>query len=155
MGEISKTVTIYADGACSGNPGPGGWGAILSYNDTAKEIFGYELATTNNQMELTAVIEALSLLKTRCKIEIFTDSQYVKNGITGWIHNWIRKGWRKNNDEPVKNVGLWQKLYEEAQKHDIIWHWVRGHSGNQGNEIADALAVKGRNLAIREAKCHL
>lgn len=153
MAETLKKVTVYADGACSGNPGPGGWGAILRWGDTTKEIFGYEFLTTNNQMELMAVIEALKTLKTKCKVEIFTDSQYVKNGITEWIHNWVRKSWRKNNNEPVKNVDLWQKLYKEAQKHDIIWHWVRGHSGNKGNEIADALAVKGKKIAIEEAKC--
>jgi ribonuclease HI len=148
-----KKVVIYTDGACSGNPGPGGWGAVLEYDGTRKEIFGYSIDTTNNRMELAAAIEALKLLKFKCKVELHTDSQYVKNGISIWINSWLKNSWRKNNNELVKNSDLWQKLYTETQKHDIIWHWVAGHSGDPGNDLADALAVKGKELAIQKLKC--
>lgn len=139
-------VTIYTDGACKGNPGIGGYGAILHYNNIFKEISGVCLATTNNRMELTAVIEALRNLKRSCNIQIFTDSQYVQKGITVWIKGWKQKNWHK-----VKNVDLWQELEAETIKHKITWHWVRGHSGDKWNERADELA----NLAIDEYKSSL
>ncbi|MDX1923741.1 MAG: ribonuclease HI [Rickettsiaceae bacterium] len=145
--EHEQPVIIYTDGACSGNPGPGGWGAIMRYKNTNKEISGYELHTTNNQMELLAAIEALSILKRKCSVEIYTDSIYVKNGITVWIHGWIENNWRKKHSSEVKNKELWQKLHSLCQKHNIIWHWVKGHSNNPGNIAADALAVAARKKA--------
>ena len=144
MIEKSKNkVTIYTDGACSGNPGPGGWGAVLSYNGHKKEIFGGEQNTTNNRMELTAAIEALKTLKRECHIDIYTDSTYVKDGITQWIKGWKEKDWKTANRKPVKNVDLWQLLEEQIEKHNVKWHWVRGHTGNHGNERADELARLG------------
>ncbi len=219
-------VIIYTDGACSGNPGPGGWGALLQFhgasveldpnalknwynkkklnvldicenstkfcdivnsgefdarNDGAKpidnrratsddvtkflsidysfslkqkSIFGHELYTTNNRMEMTAVIEALKVLKKSCYVELYTDSKYLQLGITQWINTWIKNNWHKNNNDPVKNVDLWKKLYEELSKHYIIWNWVKGHNNNEGNEMADRLAVKGKETAIKILKCH-
>ena len=138
-----KAVHIYTDGACKGNPGPGGWGAILEVNGKEREMFGGEPVTTNNRMELTAVIEALSALKRPCRVILHTDSQYVQKGITEWIHGWKKRGWRTAAKEPVKNVDLWKKLDEVVRTHDIDWKWVKGHAGHDGNERADALANKG------------
>ena len=142
--EISeKTVYIFTDGACKGNPGPGGWGAILKYGDHEKELKGYSPKTTNNIMELTAVIEALNSLTRPCRVIITTDSNYVKNGITEWIHSWKKKNWKTTNKKPVKNKELWEALDVEVQKHHIEWKWVKGHSGHPGNEKADKLANEG------------
>ena len=131
---------IYTDGACKGNPGPGGWGAVLKYGNNVKEIKGFSPETTNNIMELTAVIEALKSLTRSCDIIITTDSNYVKDGITKWIHKWKKKGWKTANKKPVKNKELWQVLEEETNRHEIKWEWVRGHSGHPENERADELA---------------
>ncbi|WP_250312234.1 ribonuclease HI [Rickettsia endosymbiont of Oedothorax gibbosus] len=147
-------VVIYTDGACSGNPGPGGWGALLQFNGVCKEIFGHELHTTNNRMEMTAAIEALKVLKKSCCVELYTDSKYLQLGITQWINTWIKNNWHKNNNDPIKNVDLWKKLYDELGKHSIIWNWVKGHGNNKGNQIADSLAVKGKETAIKMLKCH-
>ncbi len=139
-------VYIYTDGACRGNPGKGGWGALLRWGDHEKEIFGYNAETTNNQMELQAPAEALKLLKTRCEIVITTDSKYVMQGIQEWMHNWKKKGWKTANKQPVKNKDFWIELDSQCQKHDIKWEWVKGHSGHRENEIADDLANKGIDL---------
>jgi ribonuclease HI len=136
-------VEIYSDGACRGNPGPGGWGAILRFNGTEKELFGGEPATTNNKMELTAVIRALEALTRPSKVHVYTDSQYVQKGIKEWIHGWKRNGWKTAAKEPVKNKELWIELDELRKKHEIEWHWVKGHAGHPENERADALANKG------------
>jgi ribonuclease HI len=136
-------VIIHTDGACKGNPGPGGWGVLLQWNGHEKELFGGERDTTNNRMELTAVIQALSALKSRCRVAVYTDSEYVRNGITTWIHSWKQRGWRTADRKPVKNVELWQRLEALAAQHDVQWHWVRGHDGDPGNERADALANRG------------
>jgi len=136
-------VVVYTDGACKGNPGPGGWGALLRWKGHEKELFGGELDTTNNRMELTAVIQALSALKSRREVAVYTDSVYVKDGITKWIHGWKQRGWRTADKKPVKNVELWQRLEALAAQHDVQWHWVRGHDGDPGNERADALANRG------------
>ena len=136
-------VQIYADGACRGNPGPGGWGALLSYGGTTREIYGGEPVTTNNRMELTAVIRALEALTRPSEVDVYTDSQYVQKGISEWIHSWKRRGWRKADKKPVKNEDLWRRLDELAREHAIEWHWVRGHSGHVENERADALANRG------------
>lgn len=136
-------VTIYTDGACSGNPGPGGWGALLLYGEHEKELYGGEAETTNNRMELQAAIEALNALKRSCEIDLYTDSQYVKGGITGWIHGWKKNGWKTSNKKPVKNVELWQALDEALKRHKVSWHWVKGHAGHEGNERADELARRG------------
>ena len=133
-------IYIYTDGACKGNPGPGGWGALLQYNQHKKEINGFSLETTNNIMELTAVIEALSIIKKTSDITIITDSNYVKDGITKWVDNWKNKGWKTANKKPVKNKELWEKLDSLRNNHNITWEWVRGHTGNPGNEKADELA---------------
>lgn len=146
---MKKSVEIYTDGACSGNPGPGGWGALMIYGNSQKIISGYELATTNNQMELTACIEALKILKEPCNIKLYTDSKYVQQGITSWIHNWQKKNWLKSDNKPVKNAQLWQLLQSYSQKHDIIWEWVKGHGDNEGNIIADEAAVLARDEAVR------
>jgi ribonuclease HI len=136
-------VTIYTDGACKGNPGPGGWGALLVYGERERELCGGEPLTTNNRMELTAVIRALEALNRGCGVDLYTDSQYVKNGIQGWIHNWKRNGWRTSDRKPVKNAELWRELDALAQQHDIRWHWVKGHADNAGNLRADELANRG------------
>lgn len=140
---MSGTVEIYTDGACKGNPGAGGWGAILQYDGTVRELYGGEAHTTNNRMELTAVIRALEVLKRRCTVRLHTDSQYVQQGISLWIHSWKKRGWRTADNKPVKNDDLWKRLDELAARHDIHWVWVRGHAGNDGNEQADALANRG------------
>lgn len=142
-----KTVTIYTDGACSGNPGPGGWGALLQYGEVEKELSGGEVETTNNRMELMAAIEALNALKKPCQVELYTDSTYVKDGINQWIHGWKRNGWKTAAKKPVKNAELWQQLDEAVKRHHVNWHWVKGHAGDEGNERADALA---RGAIIRE-----
>ena len=136
-------VIIHTDGACSGNPGPGGWGAVLQYGKTVKELKGGAPLTTNNKMELTAAIEALNLLKRPCAIELHTDSNYVKDGLTKWIHGWKRNGWRTADKKPVKNAELWQALDAATQRHTINWHWVKGHAGDEMNERADQLANEG------------
>jgi ribonuclease HI len=136
-------VEIWTDGACKGNPGPGGWGALMRSGGTERELFGGARDTTNNRMELQAVIEALAALKRRCKVVVHTDSQYVKNGITEWLPQWERRGWKTADRKPVKNVELWQQLDREVQRHDVSWRWVRGHAGDAGNERADALANRG------------
>jgi ribonuclease HI len=137
------TVTIYSDGACKGNPGPGGWGAWLKSGTHEKDLWGGEPGTTNNRMELTAVIEALASLKRTCDIVVYTDSAYVKNGITSWIHNWKSRGWRTADGKPVKNDDLWKRLDALSALHHIDWRWVKGHAGDPGNERADQLANRG------------
>jgi ribonuclease HI len=141
-----KTVVIHTDGACKGNPGPGGWGALLEYDGRRKELFGGEPQTTNNRMELVAVIRALEALTRAADVEIYTDSQYVKNGIETWIHGWKRNGWKTSDRKAVKNVDLWRELDLLAARHRIRWHWVRGHDDNPGNERADTLANLGVTL---------
>jgi len=136
-------IQIFTDGACKGNPGPGGWGALLRFNGEERELFGGEASTTNNRMELTAVIEALNALKRPCQVVLHTDSQYVQKGITEWINGWKARGWRTAAKEPVKNADLWRKLDEVVRGHEIDWIWVKGHAGHEGNERADALANKG------------
>jgi len=142
-------VVIYTDGACKGNPGTGGWGALLRSGEYERELFGGERDTTNNRMELTAVIEALGALKRRSRVVLHTDSQYVQHGITEWMRNWIRKGWRTAGNKPVKNADLWRKLADAAAQHDVEWRWVRGHAGDAGNERADELANRGVEQALR------
>jgi ribonuclease HI len=137
------TVRIHTDGACKGNPGRGGWGALLQFGDHERELYGGEAHTTNNRMELTAVIRALEALKRPCRVEVYTDSEYVKNGITEWLPAWKRRGWKTADRKPVKNVDLWQALDALAAAHDVRWHWVRGHAGHAENERADALANRG------------
>jgi ribonuclease HI len=139
-------VVIYADGACKGNPGPGGWGVVLRSGTHEKELFGGEPLTTNNRMELTAVIEALSTLKRPCAVTVYTDSVYVKDGITKWIHGWKSRGWITADKKPVKNVELWQRLDALNSAHAVTWRWVKGHAGDEGNERADRLANKGVDL---------
>ncbi len=136
-------VVIYSDGACSGNPGPGGWGALLIYGDKRRELKGGEPLTTNNRMELRAATEALDALKRSCVVELHTDSQYVRNGIMQWIHRWKANGWRTASKEPVKNEDLWRRLDEAQKRHTISWHWVKGHAGHEENERADELAREG------------
>jgi ribonuclease HI len=138
-----KVVEAFTDGACRGNPGPGGWGVVLRYHDKEKELYGNQAHTTNNRMELTAAIEALSALKHPCEVIITTDSQYVKNGINQWISNWKKRGWKTADKKPVKNIDLWQQLDELVSRHQVKWQWVRGHSGHPENERADALANRG------------
>jgi ribonuclease HI len=139
----AERVIIYTDGACKGNPGPGGWGAWLRSGAHEKELWGGEAVTTNNRMELTAVIQALGALKKRCEVTIYTDSEYVRKGMTEWIAGWQRRGWRTADNKPVKNAELWQELQLAVQKHQVEWRWVKGHSGDPGNERADALANRG------------
>ncbi len=144
---MNETVVVYTDGACKGNPGPGGWGAWIRWGEHEREMFGGEALTTNNRMELTAVIEALTALKRGCRVAIYTDSEYVRNGITSWIHNWKSRGWRTADRKPVKNIELWQRLDALAAQHEVQWHWVRGHNGDPGNERADQLANRGVDSA--------
>jgi len=141
--DSEEIVTIYADGGCRGNPGPGGWGVLLRLGDKEKELCGGEPDTTNNRMELTAVIRALEALKRPSIVAVHTDSQYVQKGISAWIHNWKRNGWRTSDKKPVKNADLWQQLDTLAQQHEIKWLWVKGHAGHPGNERADQLANRG------------
>ena len=138
-----KEVIIYTDGACRGNPGPGGWGALIKFDAAEKEIFGGQNNTTNNQMELSAAIEGLSILKEPCDVELFTDSKYVMDGITQWIQNWKKNNWKTSAKKEVKNKELWQQLDQLMSYHQVQWHWVKGHSGDPGNETADLLANKG------------
>lgn len=145
---MKEVVDIYTDGACKGNPGAGGWGALLQYDGKKRELCGGEAHTTNNRMELTAVIRALEALKRRCRVRLHTDSQYVQLGITAWIHAWKKRGWRTADRKPVKNADLWARLDELAGGHDIEWIWVRGHAGHDGNERADELA----NLGVKGGK---
>jgi ribonuclease HI len=143
-----KIVEIFTDGACSGNPGPGGWGAVLRYGAVEKEMNGGEPETTNNRMELMAAIMAIEAVKRPCEIHLHTDSEYLRNGITTWIHSWKARGWRTADKKPVKNVDLWQRLERAIETHDAHWHWVKGHSGHKENERADELA----RLAIRQMR---
>lgn len=138
-----KSVEIYTDGACRGNPGCGGWGAVLRFGDAEKYLFGGERHTTNNRMELLAAIEALAALREPCDVALTTDSEYVRQGITSWLRTWKAKGWRRADGKPVKNQELWQRLDTEAARHRIRWLWVKGHSGHPGNELADQLANRG------------
>jgi len=138
-----RVVEVYADGACKGNPGPGGWGVLLIEDGRERELHGGEPATTNNRMELTAVIRALEALPQGSRVRLYTDSQYVQKGMKEWIHDWKRRGWRTADKKPVKNDDLWKHLDELARNHRVEWHWVRGHDGHPGNERADALANKG------------
>lgn len=140
---MAEPVIIYTDGACKGNPGPGGWGALLTRGTVEKELFGGEVLTTNNRMELTAVIEALTALKQPSHVAVYTDSQYVRQGIMTWIHNWKKNGWKTSDRKPVKNADLWQALDKLAASHKVAWHWVKGHADNPGNLRADALANRG------------
>ena len=143
-----KSVTVYTDGACRGNPGPGGWGAILRYGDNIRELQGGEHRTTNNRMELRAAIEALGALKEPCRVALYTDSRYVQDGITRWLPDWRRRGWLTRAKKPVKNQDLWMQLDEAVQRHDVDWRWVKGHAGDPGNERADALANRGLEQAL-------
>lgn len=144
---MAEEVTLHTDGACRGNPGPGGWAAVLAYRDREKELYGYEPDTTNNRMELMAVISGLEALRRSCDVRVITDSQYVMKGVTEWMDAWKRRGWRTADRKPVRNVDLWQRLDEALARHRVEWHWVRGHAGHDGNERADVLA----NRAIDEA----
>ena len=143
-----KHIFIYADGSCRGNPGPGGWAALLRYQEREKEISGGELATTNNRMELTAAIKALASLKEACTVDFYTDSQYVQKGITLWLETWKSRHWRSAGNKPVKNVDLWKELDKETQRHQIKWHWVRGHSGHVENERVDLLAKNAIDVLL-------
>lgn len=145
-----KTVEVFTDGACRGNPGPGGWGAILRYQERVRELHGGEPETTNNRMELTAAIEALQALKEGCRVDVYTDSVYVRDGITKWLSRWREQGWRTAARKPVKNQDLWMKLAELVDRHQVSWHWVKGHSGHPGNERADALANEGLDQMLAE-----
>jgi ribonuclease HI len=138
-----EPVKIFTDGACKGNPGPGGWGALLRYGDKEKHLWGGEAETTNNRMELEATIQALGALKRECQVILTTDSQYVRKGITEWIHGWRKNGWKTAAKKPVKNADLWQALDELTKKHQVEWRWVKGHSGHPENELADQLANRG------------
>jgi ribonuclease HI len=140
---MSEVVRIYTDGACKGNPGPGGWGALLQSGGHERELFGGDPATTNNRMELTAVIRALAALRQPSRVEVYTDSEYVMKGITEWLPAWKRRGWKTADRKPVKNADLWRELDEVAHRHEVRWHWVRGHAGHPENERADALANRG------------
>jgi ribonuclease HI len=148
---MTGVVKIYTDGACKGNPGVGGWGALLEMGGKERELFGGEAHTTNNRMELLAVIRALETLRRHCAVQLHTDSKYVQQGITEWIHNWKKRGWRTADKKPVKNDDLWKELDELAQKHDIEWLWVKGHAGHNGNERADELANRGVESVTRKA----
>ena len=140
MAAVTERVTIYTDGACSGNPGPGGWGALLVFRESEKELLGAEPRTTNNRMELMAAISALEALSRPSAVDLFTDSQYVRNGISTWIHGWKAKGWRTVDKKPVKNEDLWRRLDEARQRHDVAWHWVKGHAADARNNHVDGLA---------------
>jgi ribonuclease HI len=148
---VTPKVIIFTDGACRGNPGPGGWGALLMSGENRKEICGGELATTNNRMELMAAIQALEALNKPCKVELHTDSQYVRTGITEWLRGWKARGWKTADKKPVKNDDLWKRLDEARARHDVDWRWVKGHNGHEFNERADALARKGMLELLGEA----
>ncbi len=149
---LLSEVILYADGACKGNPGPGGWGVWLQAGGHQKNLYGGELNTTNNRMELRAVIEGLNSLKKRCHVKCYVDSQYVKNGVLEWMSNWKCNGWRTANKKPVKNIDLWQQLDRACLNHDIDWFWVKGHSGDEGNEKADQLANLGVEQVLNQMK---
>jgi len=149
---VTERVSIWTDGACSGNPGPGGWGAVLRYRGHEKTLCGGEALTTNNRMELTAAIAALESLKRRCAVSLHTDSQYLRSGVTAWMHAWKRNGWRTANKQAVKNEDLWRRLDEAAARHTIDWVWVKGHAGDEHNERADALAREGMKPFLPEEK---
>lgn len=138
-----KDIEIFTDGACRGNPGPGGWGALLRYGHHEKTLYGGALDTTNNRMELTAAIEGLTALRHSCRVVLTTDSEYVRQGITSWLANWKQRGWKTAAKKPVKNIDLWQQLDQQVARHEVQWHWVKGHSGHRENEIADQLANRG------------
>ena len=146
---MEKTVYLFTDGACKGNPGAGGWGVLLRYGTHEKELFGGEAQTTNNRMELTAVLSGLKTLNRPCDVVICTDSQYVKNGMESWIHNWKKNGWKTAGRQPVKNADLWQQLDEQVARHRVRWQWVKGHAGHAEHERADALANRGVEQALR------
>ena len=146
-----KVVEIFTDGACRGNPGPGGWGVLLRYNGTEKHLYGGEAHTTNNRMELLAAIRGLEAVSETCQIDLTSDSQYVRKGITEWLQGWKAKGWKTAAKKPVKNKDLWQLLDEQAQRHTVNWHWVKGHSGHRENEIADDLANLGIDDLLEQA----
>ena len=146
---MEKTVYLFTDGACKGNPGTGGWGVLVRYGTHEKELFGGEAQTTNNRMELTAVLSGLKTLNRPCDVVICTDSQYVKNGMESWIHNWKKNGWKTAGRQPVKNADLWQQLDEQVARHRVRWQWVKGHAGHAENERADALANRGVEQALR------
>ena len=147
---MTNRVVVFTDGACSGNPGPGGWGAILSWNGHVRELSGGEQLTTNNRMELMAAIMALEALTRPCAVDIHTDSQYLREGVTGWIHGWKRNGWKTAAKKPVKNVDLWQRLDAATERHEIEWHWVKGHAGHDLNERADVLAREGSKPFLKK-----
>lgn len=147
---MTPSVLIYTDGACRGNPGPGGWGAILISGGHRKEMCGGDLSTTNNRMELMAAIQALEALKKPCRVELHTDSQYVKNGVTQWIHGWKARGWKTADKSPVKNEDLWKRLDAARGRHQVDWRWVKGHAGHELNELADALARRGMRQELGE-----
>jgi ribonuclease HI len=147
MHKTKPKIIVYTDGACKGNPGKGGWGVVLRSDHHEKHLKGGEKLTTNNRMEMTAVIEALKALKTDCEIDIYTDSQYVQKGVTEWLEGWKKRGWKTASKDPVKNADLWQELDVLIVNHHIRWHWVKGHAGHPGNELADALANEGAELA--------
>jgi ribonuclease HI len=149
---VTGRVSIWTDGACSGNPGPGGWGAVLRYGAHEKELKGGEALTTNNRMELTAAIEALESLKRRCGVTLHTDSQYLRGGVTGWLDAWKRNGWRTSDRKPVKNEDLWRRLDATAGRHDVEWLWVKGHAGDEHNERADRLAREGMSIHLRRRR---
>lgn len=136
-------IEAFTDGACRGNPGPGGWGVLLRYRNHEKQLYGGEANTTNNRMELLAAIMALESLKHACQVRLVTDSQYLQKGITEWIHNWVKRGWKTADKRPVKNADLWQRLHQVVQRHEVDWQWVKGHSGHPENEVADNLANQG------------
>jgi ribonuclease HI len=148
---VTPQVVIHTDGACSGNPGPGGWGAVLHFKDQEKELRGGELATTNNRMEMMAAIQALEALKRPCKVELHTDSTYVQKGIHEWIHAWKKRGWKTADKKPVKNEDLWKRLDEARLRHEVDWRWVKGHAGHEYNERADALARQGLEETLAAA----
>jgi|TARA_B110000305_G_scaffold242106_1_gene319962 ribonuclease HI len=146
---VTKVVTLFTDGACKGNPGPGGWGVLLEYDGLEKTLFGGTPETTNNRMELTAAIEGLQALKRSCEVDLYTDSVYVKDGVTKWITNWKKNGWKTSAKKPVANQDLWQQLDAIVGQHNVRWHWVKGHSGHPGNERADQLANQGVETCVK------
>jgi ribonuclease HI len=149
---MDERVIVYTDGACRGNPGPGGWGALLKFRDRERELFGGEADTTNNRMELTAAIEALTTLTRPCSVQLFTDSVYVSKGISEWLPKWMRNNWKTASKAPVKNVDLWQRLAQLSDRHQVEWRWVKGHSGDPGNERADRLANHGIDQILSRAE---